>query len=121
MASASKTYAASGTSQPLNLGGSDPDSLIHRNRPTQNAQKLRDEHTATRSISHDGHSHAGPRPRPVRGRHRLRLCLRTALRGTRHDLRLLTRRPRLRGPLVLPDLRAAAARAVLTARAPNPA
>ena len=65
--------------------------------------------------SHAGHRHAGARARLLRGRHRLCLHLRTALEEQRHDLRLLTRRPRLIGPAVLPDLRAAAARALLSA------
>ena len=68
-----------------------------------------------------GRRHAGPRLRPLRSGYRLRLCLRAALRESDHDLRLFTRRPRFVGPAVLPDLRPAAARAVLTARAIVPA
>ena len=59
--------------------------------------------------SHAGHCHAGARFRLLRRRHRLRLCLRTAVREQDHDLRLFARRPRLVGPAVLPDLRPAAA------------
>ena len=43
-----------------------------------------------------------------------------ALEEHNHDLRLFTRRHRLRRAAVLPDLRPAAARAVLTAERPAP-
>ena len=89
---------------------------------------------------HVGHRHVGPWARLLRGGCRLHLCLRATLDflrvfleravigfarkrigGDSHDLRLFTCRPRLRGPAVLPDLRAVAAGAVLNAaRGPRP-
>ena len=68
-----------------------------------------------RGTSHVGHRHAGAWPRLLRRRHRLCLRLRTPVTEQSHDLRLFTRRPRLIGPAVLPDLRTAAAGALLSA------
>ena len=93
---------------------------------------------ARQGAFHAGHRHAGPRPRLLRCGDWLHLRLRTTLDlgadldafSSRepvtaspeidleeyiHDLRLFTRRSRLPGAAVLPDLRPAAARAVLTA------
>src|SRR6266851_3632277 len=60
--------------------------------------------TATRPGSRSGHA-----------------SLENALEEHNHDLRLFARRHRLRWPAVLPDLRPAAARAVLTALHVEPA
>ena len=98
MAPASKTYAPGGTSAWQNAKS------VHR-IAGHDAQ----EH------SHAGHSHGGARLRLLRGRHWLRLRLRTAVTEQDHDLRLFTRRPRLARPAVLPDLRFAAAGALLSA------
>ena len=136
-APASKTYAASGTSRPL-LRARPGLQLRSRVDPTQSAFPATPTSGAWKQARQGapdvGCRHAGPRPRLLRGRGGLHLRLRTALDSDafssrepvsaslenaleehNHDLRLFTRRSRLRGPAVLPDLRAAAARAVLTA------
>src|SRR5262249_49082786 len=64
---------------------------------------------------HDGPRHAGDRGGLLRAVGRLRLRLRPAVRGSRHDLRLFARSAREYRPARLPDLRAAQTRAVLRA------
>ena len=71
---------------------------------------------ARQGAPHVGRRHAGPRPWLLRSGGGLHLRLRTALKEHDHDLRLFTRRHRLRRAAVLPDLRPAAARAVLNRR-----
>src|SRR6202795_1933290 len=132
MASVSKTYAPGGTSA---TNGSEKAA-----RPARGSRRI--------GAPHAGHRHAGPRPRLLRGGDRIHLRLRTTLdfdafssrepvptphqvRGrlslenafeeNAHDLRLFARRHRLRRLAVLPDLRPAAARAVLTASHIEPA
>ena len=68
-----------------------------------------------RSKLHDGRSDAGARARLPHARDQLRLCLRATLKENGHDLRLFAGCRRFRRPAGLPDLRAAAARAVLSA------
>ena len=117
MAPASKTYASGGTSPPLTRQGQDRHpifGLIHRDPPCRKRAEVARGNKRDKEHFHVGCRHAGPRPRPLRTRHRLCLRLRTALTENGHDLRLFARRHRLRRPAVLPDLRAAAARTVLT-------